>query len=637
MRVSTSSDSSVTPSDRPVHSHPPATVDGAGIPPHCLHQPVIIIGAGPAGLSTALMLANKGYQWIRVYERLSPPPRSDDATVWANFKETSGRLYMIGINGRGQSALRALGGSVMDRIERCSSTLAGRMDWPEGAVKPPRVARYAGRTYQTKCIQRDRLSSCLLEEIEERYKGTITVEYGVECEAAEWFEFISKEVSSSTMTSSTAVVPMAEKGSVQQNVWSRDQNDKVSLAQQRRCRLTLVRKEDSNVQTSIRENNNELLAQSHAFMQPIMSASSFSHPHTSSRGVFSAACSGVTVSGAAAAAVISQAVPLETDADTSEAAPLFPQQRDSTQLSSLKWIEESPFVIGADGAGSSLRTAMQLASGGAVRTKRYKDTNVLVYRTIPLFWPQEMTADRPGDLNYSVRSKSGINIDCLPTCEGPLIGVVLFKPDHPDIQALRPGTEDAKQLFLKLFPMLMPALRDDDLLRFAAKRDCSLPTFSYAGPDLHYGGTSVLVGDTIHTVKPYFGQGVNSALEDVQVLSKALDDMGGDVPKAVQQYSERRSADAEALVKLSHSLDGGFLTFILPLILDSALHRMLPQIFSPNIIASLQDESKRFSEVQQRKYRDRLMQVIFLGVLVASMLAAARVIAGVLLKLIQVA
>ena len=58
---------------------------------------------------------------------------------------------------------------------------------------------------------------------------------------------------------------------------------------------------------------------------------------------------------------------------------------------------------------------------------------VRVYRTIPL---HIATADRDekngkkwrGDLNYSVRTKSDINIDALPTKEGPYYGVVLYRP-----------------------------------------------------------------------------------------------------------------------------------------------------------------------------------------------------------------
>ena len=33
-----------------------------------------------------------------------------------------------------------------------------------------------------------------------------------------------------------------------------------------------------------------------------------------------------------------------------------------------------------------------------------------------------------------------------------------------------------------------------------------------------------MLGDSIHTVKPYFGLGVNSALEDVCVLDACLDE-----------------------------------------------------------------------------------------------------------------
>ena len=98
-----------------------------------------------------------------------------------------------------------------------------------------------------------------------------------------------------------------------------------------------------------------------------------------------------------------------------------------------------------------------------------------------------------------------------------------------------------------------------------------------------------------------------------QVLGQALDESDDNIKLAVKRYSELRSKDAEALVTLSHSLDGGFLTFVGPLILDSMLNRMAPWLFSPNIIASLQNEKWSFSGIRARKWVDRAMQVALLG------------------------
>jgi kynurenine 3-monooxygenase len=69
-----------------------------------------------------------------------------------------------------------------------------------------------------------------------------------------------------------------------------------------------------------------------------------------------------------------------------------------------------------------------------------------------------------------------------------------------------------KALFEKEFPMLAPHITDEDYELFAQKDISKLPVFSYCGPELHHKG-AVLVGDAIHTVKPYFGLGVNAAFE----------------------------------------------------------------------------------------------------------------------------
>jgi 2-polyprenyl-6-methoxyphenol hydroxylase-like FAD-dependent oxidoreductase len=121
----------------------------------------------------------------QVFERLPEPPAPDDLSVWGNFEQASERLYMIGLNGRGQAVLRNLG--VMDCIDTASSLVLGRLDWqPNSAPDSPKPTYYTTRTYKTRCLQRDRLASCLLQELREKHAGAVSVTFGARCVQAEW-------------------------------------------------------------------------------------------------------------------------------------------------------------------------------------------------------------------------------------------------------------------------------------------------------------------------------------------------------------------------------------------------------------------------------------------------------------------
>ena len=94
---------------------------------------VVIIGGGPAGLASAIMLARRGYKKIKVYDRLLEPPAPDDSSVWNDFENS--RSYNIGVNGRGQKALAEL--EVLSKIDSYSAKCVGRMEWsPEGTGEP---------------------------------------------------------------------------------------------------------------------------------------------------------------------------------------------------------------------------------------------------------------------------------------------------------------------------------------------------------------------------------------------------------------------------------------------------------------------------------------------------------------------
>ncbi|XRB13360.1 FAD-binding domain-containing protein [Pseudoscourfieldia marina] len=320
-------------------------------------------------------------------------------------------------------------------------------------------------------------------------------------------------------------------------------------------------------------------------------------------------------------------------------------------------------VIGADGAASAVRS--YLAENG-VKSRRYVDDNKLVYKTLALrnitgrfatttkvTMPDGSTEPsdekvRFDETNWGGRSKSGITFDALPTSDGHMICVVLFKPDDERLAKMEPTAEAARNFFKDLFPFLLPYMEDADLERFAQKSPKNLPSFSYTYPKLHHGNVALL-GDAIHAVKPYFGQGVNSAFEDVVILSKALamatarvnartsteamDDVTVDTPDSVleglDEYSRERAKDAESLVKVSRSFDrpgklGTFL-FVFPLILDTICNKLFgPALCEKSSIAILSDMKYSYSEGAARKRRDRFVQGAIFAAILSFVLFVAR-------------
>lgn len=154
-----------------------------------------VVGGGPAGALTAIMLAQRGWN-VEIFESLPAPPAASDP-AWGAGE----RSYQLGLNGRGQKALREFG--CMDRVGRFAASVNGRLSF--AAVGSPRgkpgkdatstpdapftETRFklpgtpgAEKTYVTRVMQRDRLQACLLEEAE-CYADRITITHGIACVA----------------------------------------------------------------------------------------------------------------------------------------------------------------------------------------------------------------------------------------------------------------------------------------------------------------------------------------------------------------------------------------------------------------------------------------------------------------------
>ena len=200
-------------------------------------------------------------------------------------------------------------------------------------------------------------------------------------------------------------------------------------------------------------------------------------------------------------------------------------------------------LVGADGTARTLAAAMESYTAGIgggvldnlpfgisdllpksprVRVVRYEDDNRRVYKTVPMKLPS--SSWRP-DVNYSARTKDGrVVLDALPaTTAGDYCAVLLLQSTD---EYARPNSDPIglRSLLDETLPQFSPLVSDRSLASVAAKAPSNIPRFRYVGPRLHTpGGSTVLLGDAIHTVKPYFGLGVNFALEDVTALRDALE------------------------------------------------------------------------------------------------------------------
>lgn len=65
-----------------------------------------------------------------------------------------------------------------------------------------------------------------------------------------------------------------------------------------------------------------------------------------------------------------------------------------------------------------------------------------------------------------------------------------------------------------------------------------------------YGKRVALVGDAVHSMFPFYGQGLNTALEDALVLADALRE-GPSIARAIAAYVKKRKPPADAMVELS--------------------------------------------------------------------------------------
>mmetsp|Transcript_41279 Transcript_41279/g.74216 ORF Transcript_41279/g.74216 Transcript_41279/m.74216 type:complete len:282 (-) Transcript_41279:154-999(-) len=254
-------------------------------------------------------------------------------------------------------------------------------------------------------------------------------------------------------------------------------------------------------------------------------------------------------------------------------------------------------------------------------------------RTFPLYKEGDITLMA---LQGALKgSNTALRLGFLPTnpnVEFCTANIIRY-PSHK-IWELQTG-EQLTEFLEKSFPQI--GIRDildkDEADRYAAAKPGSFPTPQYCCGlqkvlDSNGGHAKgiLLLGDAAHAFPPDLGQGVNSALQDVKALSRALEETGDDLSAALPKYEAERLPENIALIRLMQL--GGPYQYKqdalksqlerLNLIFRLALNKVCPQLFDKNIFMMVTDPNATYQDILRRANRTtRNIYAVFAALLVA--------------------
>ena len=145
---------------------------------------------------------------------------------------------------------------------------------------------------------------------------------------------------------------------------------------------------------------------------------------------------------------------------------------------------------------------------------------------------------------------TALSLGILPSRESTTRALNVIRPLNHEVWKIRDGSE-LRDWFAKAFPRFdfssdSPLIKQTEFDRFAAEEALTLPPCQYS-PQLYTASPSgnaavIVLGDAAHTFPPDLGEGVNSGLEDVVALDKALSDGGSNksLGEIAMKYSKER-------------------------------------------------------------------------------------------------
>ena len=209
-------------------------------------------------------------------------------------------------------------------------------------------------------------------------------------------------------------------------------------------------------------------------------------------------------------------------------------------------VVSSDVIFGTDGAGSAVRRSM-FDQSAQLRFNYAQDFLDHGYKELTI------SANAEGQWRLDKNAlhiwpRQEFMLIALPNLDGSFT-VTLFLPfdGKPGFNQLK-DPEVVREFFSNTFPSAyqhMDSL-DQDFMHNTTGILGTIKCYP-----LHAYGKVLLMGDAAHAVVPFYGQGMNCAMEDVVVLDDIIDQYDGDWEKIFEAYQTIRKKDTDAIADLA--------------------------------------------------------------------------------------
>jgi kynurenine 3-monooxygenase len=203
----------------------------------------------------------------------------------------------------------------------------------------------------------------------------------------------------------------------------------------------------------------------------------------------------------------------------------------------------SDVIIGTDGSASAVRES--LGQQGGLTESRDRLSHSYKELHIPAGAGGAFQIEKGG---LHIWPRGSFMMIALPNVDGSFTCTMFLEDSGPRSFDHLSDREKVEQFFAQHFPDaigLIPNLVE----QFLGNRKGHLDTITCA--PWYNEGRICLLGDAAHAIIPFYGQGLNCALQDVTRYFSLLDRCGGDFALTHRLFFEERKPEADAIAQLA--------------------------------------------------------------------------------------